>query len=955
MSLRQDAGDAQRKAPVAPRIPASSLPVADFNVLRHIQVQLDRRGIDLPPAAGTGREGTGLRMIKTIDRRKHLLLWYSISFCVFFSGFFMVFFLSGKSMLWQDDGFNMYFPNLYYIGAHLRDFFAGVLKGDFSFRMFDFTLGMGDDVRGAVMRIHPDSLLAVLVPGAGTEVFYHFLIFFRLYVAGLCFLAYTSYQGISGDAALLGCMVYLFNGHTMKQCTQHPNFILAMIVLPLLFIGAEKVMRERKYTFFIIVSALGFICTYYFMYMCSIALILYVLLRFPFCFRTDRLRAFFGLFFRMGGAYLLAIALSACSLLPTVLHVRSSYRLDSLGGFSQLLWYKDSPQRFYRWFLDLITPYVKTGAATNLNFAVIAVPAMVILLCRAGKDKKKTTVQLLAVLVLESLMIIIPVGAYVMNGFSGTSNRWIFVFCFTIGFLCAFMAGSLCSLSKKESIILWCAAGCYAAVSAVDFMIFGNAIYLISTAQLLAFTAFLTVPALKKLRCMPALLAVVFVSCLVNGVLSESSIYGNYAGEFMDLGESMKKMQDSEFSMLSEIEDDGWYRVDSSLSGLRKENYSEVLGFRGIAEFNSILNRNLIISMLGQDQNGLNALIRIYGLDGRTGAEALAGVKYYLTDRDGEAYVPYGFERIETDEKTGAELYINKYPLPFGISYDSWIRRSEYDTLSPVAKNRLLLGTAVIEDAALADAELQAAAGNLDEKETALRLQQCEDMLETIPLPLPEDKTIAGTLEYPITYREGCETCLVLKGLSRRTETDRIQIATSRIEKMISYRGAADIYSLGDREYAVNLGYSDRTAEDILQIKCKKEAEYALDSAAIVYVPLAGYEEAVAGLMKDGLENTVFMNNRVAGKTSSGQSRIMMFSMPFKDGWDVFVDGEKGTLLNVNDGYTGVFLAPGEHDILLKYCSPGLVSGRLISLGGLVIWLFITVAAGRKKKKHETG
>ena len=30
-SLRQDAGDAQRKAPMAPRIPASSLPVADLN------------------------------------------------------------------------------------------------------------------------------------------------------------------------------------------------------------------------------------------------------------------------------------------------------------------------------------------------------------------------------------------------------------------------------------------------------------------------------------------------------------------------------------------------------------------------------------------------------------------------------------------------------------------------------------------------------------------------------------------------------------------------------------------------------------------------------------------------------------------------------------------------------------------------------------------------------------
>ena len=905
-------------------------------------------------------------MIKTNDRRKHLWLWYSISFCVFFFGFFMMFFLRGKSMIWQDDGFNMYFPNLYYIGRHLRDFISGILKGEFSFRMFDFTLGMGDDVRGAVMRIHPDSLLAFLVPAKGTELFYHFLIFFRLYCAGVCFLIYTRYQKINDDAALLGCMVYLFNGHVLKQCVQHPNFILAMVVLPLLLLGAEKVMRERKYAFFIIVSALGFICTYYFMYMCSIALILYVLIRFPFCFRQDRLRSFVGLFFRMGGTYLLAIAMSACSLLPTILHVRSSYRLDSLGGFSQLLWYKDSPLRFYRWFLDLITPYVKTGEATNFNFAVIAVPAVVVLFCLAlRRNRRESMVQLAAAVLIQGIMIIVPLGAYIMNGFSGTTNRWIFVFCFTIGLMCAFMAGSLCSLQKTDRIILWCAAGVFTVVCAADYLMTGTAIYLVSAAELLIFTAFLTIPATGKLRSVPTLMAIVFISTLVNGVLSESSLYGDYVSEFIDAGESLEKMTQSEFAMLSEIDDDGWYRTDSSLMGLRKENYSEVLGYRGIAEFNSILNRNLVISMLGQDQNGLNALIRIYGMDGRTGAEALAGVKYYLTEADGSGYVPYGFKLLRTDEKTGAELYENQFPLSFGISYDSWIKRSEYEKLSPLAKTQLLLETAVVKDEDLTgeggvkgsdegsakgpDGSDEGSAKGLDEEETARIIGRYNDMLITQELPIPEDGVVSDTLEYPVTLAEGCETYLVLKGLSRDTETERISISTSRIKKIISYRGAEDIYSLGDREYAVNLGYSDHTLEDTLSIKFKKDSEYTLEGASIVQVPMAGDEEAVAGLNEGGLEDTEFKNNTVTGSARADHDRLMMFSLPFKDGWKVYVDGEKRSLLQVNDGYSGVFLEAGEHRIELKYCSPGLIAGRLISLAALIIWGGICLL-GRKKK-----
>ena len=189
-------------------------------------------------------------------RRWKYLLEYTVLFTAVSLIVFLPFLLSGKSLVGKGDGQSQYILQLEYMGRYLREWFSGILKGDFIPRRYDFTIGMGDDI-SSVVRFHPLDFLSVFVPSAHTEALYHVLIFLRLYLAGIAFSAFISafHRGfgkegsrcrISQWGVLAGCMVYLFNGYTFSLGIVHPIYLSPLITFPLLLYGAERIMNRPK-------------------------------------------------------------------------------------------------------------------------------------------------------------------------------------------------------------------------------------------------------------------------------------------------------------------------------------------------------------------------------------------------------------------------------------------------------------------------------------------------------------------------------------------------------------------------------------------------------------------------------------------------------------------------------------------------------------------------------------
>ena len=110
-------------------------------------------------------------------------------------------------------------------------------------------------------------LLSVLVPADKTEYLYAFLIFLRIYLAGIAFSRYCFYHKNSNQATLLGSLVYIFAGWTIYASMKHPYFANPMIYLPLILLGIDKIYRKEKPYVFIWSVALAGVSNFYFFYM----------------------------------------------------------------------------------------------------------------------------------------------------------------------------------------------------------------------------------------------------------------------------------------------------------------------------------------------------------------------------------------------------------------------------------------------------------------------------------------------------------------------------------------------------------------------------------------------------------------------------------------------------------------------------------------------------------------
>ena len=87
---------------------------------------------------------------------------------------------------------------------------------------------------------------------------------------------------------------------------------------------------------------------------------------------------------------------------------------------------------------------------------------------------------------------------------------------------------------------------------------------------------------------------------------------------------------------------------------------------------------------------------------------------------------------------------------------------------------------------------------------------------------------------------------------------------------------------------------------------------------------------------ENAVRGVTVSQNRIAGKFGSAWTQMLVFSIPFDAGWKATVDGSNVPLRRIDYGLTGLEVGAGEHAILLRYRSPMLTTGLLVSLLGVL-------------------
>ncbi len=890
------------------------------------------------------------------EKMKHILIYYMIPFT---AGFLLLQFIvyypfvsNGKSFIWNFDGINQHYPALVYYGRFLKNLFAGK-----EVPLVDFNIGMGFDTLTTLNYYaigDPLALLSVFGKEGNFEGLYRFLIILRLYLSGISYLSYCIYRKQSSYPSVLGAFIYVFCGYVFYAGTRHPYFTNPLIYLPLLFLGIELILQKKRPYLFILMTFISAVSNFYFFYMMTIIIFIYAVYRFFCTYDKNSNDPMWILFlktaFRTSLFYLIGIIMSAMILFPVLAAFFNNGRFDA-GYDVNLLYY--TPGYYVTFANSFIAPTITPGFWTLCTFAAI-VPAAVLVAFRNSKYRR-----LRVVFLIGTVSLLIPFIGYLMNGFSYVSNRWEFGYSFMIAFLFTSVYEDLFRLNKTDKLLLVAGTVLYGVLGFFNpsiYILYAFLMLGLTIASILIFNRFTKNVYLQR----TVIFTLVFINLGLNGYMTNSGRFGNYTGEFIDLGKVDKTIENSAVSMIDNISDSSFYRVE--VYGDKQYNEGMLLGFRDVSGYFSIMDKRLSEYMAGLELVSQKASYRFDNLDYRSGLSTLAGVKYLVTSA--KEMVPYGYQLIkeESTESKTYYLYENQFSLPLGYGYQSYVAREVYETLNPLQKQEIMLRAAVLEEPEESTLMLQKDAyegGN----PSAAGFKS-----EVLPVTIRYGKGITRKGDYINVSKAGTKITVYFQGMENSETYLRLEnfnINNTKYYAMnLRVKGENEIvktvYSRSDRnnayfgkeDYIINLGYQS-TPMKSCEIIFTKPGIFHLSDIQVYTMPMAEYKEQIKARDKTVLENIQVTNNRITGVYNSSEDSLLCLSIPYSKGWKAYVNGEKTELVPANVMYMALPVKAGEHEIDLYYETPFLKTGIAVSAAG--VFLFLCFVLYYRIKKTNKG
>ena len=655
------------------------------------------------------------------NRRLRYFLVYTILYLIL-AGLLVLFFrLQNRSLVYHADAWRQHLRALAYYGKWLRGNLWHLFH-DHSLtpQTWSFGLGYGSDV---LTTLHyycigePLTALTVFIPERFTKYYFEFLILLRPYLAGLSFSAYAEYTigrkqlhgngsctttGSGSFPILCGALCYVFSGTVLYLGMLHPFFVTPMIYLPLLLLGVEKVLRERKPRIFLVTVWFAALSNFYFFYMLALMTAVYALVRVIARTRGEQAirnagagtagagqthrrncaswipEALRRLLQLLGYAAAGTMAAGAV-LIPILVQFQSDPRNATSYGLP--LFYE---KEYYSELLKNAVTFINHPLYdTELCLSVVCIAAVITLFFLRGHGQLKLAV------IGAAVMLCLPAAGYVMNGGSYVINRWTFA----VEFLFAFVL-----------TVVW---------SDEQVRFRGKNI-----GRGLAFSLVLVTLALN------IVIGYVRIPAGENGGPGQNGFPSEFADE-QTAEEYMTAAGRNESAAVTqyaeETEAPAFYRYTGRdltyNAGTQTQTSSTQfcwsLANGSVADFFKALGVN-------EEQN-----FSYTGLDDRTALEALAGVKYYTIAYDNDyekQFVPYGFEDCGTveawnsaeslQEKSGAvygddswepvvptyHIYQNTFALPIGYTYTGFVSRSAFDAMDLTERQEALLQGVVLED-----------------------------------------------------------------------------------------------------------------------------------------------------------------------------------------------------------------------------------------------------------------
>ena len=925
-----------------------------------------------------------MRQIKQWDARHPqagLVLAYSAVFAALWAVWLGIFACNGRSLIWYADTAEQHYPALMYLGRWLRQAVRCLVTGQ-TVPTWDLSIGLGADIITTLSYYglgDPLDLLSAFVPSARTHQLLAGLIVLRGWLGGAAFLAYSRYHRNSRFGSLLGAVAYAFCGWFLQTALTEPIFSIPLYCFPLVLLGADWLFDGRSPLLFIAAVALAAGSNFLFFYMIALLTVVYAAVKYLYRFRRYGLLRLPVLFCKFVVCALIGTAMSAATLLPTALALTSGTRFSVQRQTTSYPF-----RRLWDLLANLSTSAAFDGYSTYCGVTAAAVLA-VLALFALPKRHRLLKAAWAACLVLMML----PAAGRVLNGFSYVQNRWVWAFAMLEAFVLARLWPELAALdASARTRLFWVLLG-YLAL-AFWYREARTEWAFLAAALLLVLALWLSGPAASA---RPGLTrAVALGGCCLGVVLNLGYQFGadesRARWEYLHFGEAWNSaVAANPAVLLKQVEDDSLWRYDSGVnSGV---NSAMLLEMNGVSYFFSLNNSAVSQWMLEMGYNEPTDYC-YETLQHRSLLQSFLGAKYFLSTDAGDRVLPAGYEfaPVIAGDIGGLGYAVSEKrdALPIGFTADRAVSRADYEALTPVERQSLLLDAVVLEDAD-ADA-LPAAAPRTPDVVTPaadVALNGVERLDERTYYAPQDGATIVFTIREPV---DNAETYLVVQGMdyrpldpdANRTEgewaaldpTDALELRKKSAvfcqredvylhlvsdlgTGRINYALPTNQYYCGRRDFACHFGWH-KQGMTTLTVVLPFAGTYTFDRLAVQCQKTDTTAARAAARRADGtLENVQLSANRITGTAAVRGSRLLVMQFPYSDGWSALVDGKDADLLRVDTAFMGLKLEEGEHIITLTYHTPGLAAGAGIAVGGWTAFLTLALLRFRRRRTARRG
>lgn len=879
-------------------------------------------------------------MKKASTAGKKYYLWYTaLFFLLFFLCFGIYFWRYGKSFIWQVDGMEQQYTTFLYIGEWLRDLFHG------RFRMWDISIGYGSDalITFGTSYMDPFNWIAVFFTGPVTEYAFDFSIILRFYIAGLAFSHYCRYRKLDDLSTLVGACIYTFSAGMFIAFTQ-PSFLNPFTLFPWLMLGVEKIWNKEKPYFYTFIYAMCTINSYYFTYMMSIMVFVYCLSRF---FLGKGHEKTVSGFFRMVGIFIFWSVLGFIAgigfTVPNIINLMGTGRMKVERAISLFTSESDT---------HLITEAMLLSWRTRSD-SYIGFSAFVFVCLFFALYHWKENILPAFLLCITTVSLYMPVVCSAMNGFQYPAWRWVFAWHMLVSFMVAKNMKNVFRDGKKKLIVVLCCSAAFAVLE--YFMAYHKGKVLYASLALLVVTPLILFGIRKMKKPIRAVVVVLLMTASLmlpaNFSMSYSGMY--LMGEEVDMGTAYNKLLTSGGKLLVKDKPD-IYRYETN-NTFRLRNSSSLIGRSGI---------DLYFGYYNQDVDKFHSDLAMHtapwnfdysSLNARSSLDHLFGVRYYLIPESLRCAKPYGYsylaghednyvlqEKLDLQKKYPdaaapyptpvIEMFESDYPDSLMCAFTEAADLEQFYSLKPYDREKLLMDRIVLEK------EKTSALPEFGTDEIGFTADRFKDM-EYADGMFKVTKGGGGVVFKLDREVTDCEIYLYLGQLNNQDNIyDKYSFTAAAmkdgkiVDAMTSFTECTTVTSHmygGKHNWLLNLGHSEKTVNEF-KIQFGQRGVYTADDIRLYIKKKDAVIREAEGLVRPD-RNIELGTNSLTADLEMEQDGYVLLTIPYSSGWTAYLDGEKIELLKADVAFTGFRCAKGEHHLEMKYVTPYLGTGLIIS------------------------